>query len=1238
MANKIWAHIPGSSEHAELPEKLRHDVFSSAKIDFAVKMHSCEINGVPCWTIRLLVSAVFLLLALPVFGGIGISWYAQWGGYTHDAPNVTDYPSEYALLNNNGSTWQLVYAGTNGIIDPPSLGNSANWYVSGDDQVFAFRTFFQGGGTAPEDGTTCDEYLYILSGDPTYIDESWNAPGFVYQRIYEGPPTAGSYYYDSPLFALDVSWTTNMNTQVFFAETDPANGGFKPDKTISGGGAALGEALDAPDLSWTTKGYSDWAYSDWTPTTSTTYDGIDAAESYVYAYNDSWLETTVTGPVAVSFWWSMGSSTSGNFAFAVDGLEQGRLINYSDWQYAAYAVATGAHTLRWTLTGGWSDWMGGGDAYGWLDQVTLSPVAPEIEILGRNSIGITNGSLATSTNNGTDFGAVFLTGATGDQTFAVRNWGVTNLDISAVTVGGTHSGDFQVVAYPGTVAANSSSNLILRFDPTAVGGRTATVTVVNNDADEGSYSFAVSGTGLPDDPVIRIQGSSGAAITNGSAAVTNTLGTDFGWQYLTGASTPRTFYVTNAGNSALNISVVNLTGANPDDFAVLSYPATVAAGTRSNLVVQFDPAALGARAAVVEISSDALGTPTFSFNVGGLGVPDEPEILVLGTNGWAVFDGDMIPTLAYGSYFGGVPAFTGSADRTFRITNSGSADLDIGGVEFQGSGAAHFSAPSVPDRVLPGTVSNLVVRFSPAAAGVLTAVVAIANNDADENPYEFAVRGDGTASHYVWTNSPSPASPYLSWETAAHTIQEAVDISIIGDTVWVTNGVYDSGVRIFGGETNRVVIAAGVNVRSVNGPGLTRIVGDEAARCIVLESGASFSGFTITNGHAGYGGGAWCGFSTLISNCVLIGNTANMGGGGAYCADFNDSGVIVDSILQGNSANWGGGAHNGTLRNCIIINNSGIGGASCGWPGGDPFPSYATSGGGGASDCRLYSCLIAGNSAVVGGGAHSCTLYNCTIVSNTATGTNVVDCGGSEHFDGGGIYGGWVQNCIIQLNTAPEYTNAQAFFSLSYSCISPPRDYYGAGTISADPQFVNPGAGDYRLSSNSPCINAGTNQAWMVATVDLGGNPRIANGTVDMGAYEYVPQAILPDEDGDGIPDDWEIISGLNPAVSNSPAMDSDGDGRPDIEEYWADTHPTNGASFFPMVVVTNPPLGSMVLVVDPTSTARVYGVRWTTNLLSIPQIWTLVPPEKMGTGSAVSFTVTNDGPGRIYRTGVRLP
>lgn len=48
-----------------------------------------------------------------------------------------------------------------------------------------------------------------------------------------------------------------------------------------------------------------------------------------------------------------------------------------------------------------------------------------------------------------------------------------------------------------------------------------------------------------------------------------------------------------------------------------------------------------------------------------------------------------------------------------------------------------------------------------------------------------------------------------------------------------------------------------------------------------------------------------------------------------------------------------------------------------------------------------------------------------------------------------------------------------------------------AGNISADPRFINADAGNYRLRTDSPCINRGTNV----------GIP--ANGTPDMGDFEY---------------------------------------------------------------------------------------------------------------------------------------
>ncbi|HBA82551.1 MAG TPA: hypothetical protein DCZ95_00510 [Verrucomicrobia bacterium] len=131
----------------------------------------------------------------------------------------------------------------------------------------------------------------------------------------------------------------------------------------------------------------------------------------------------------------------------------------------------------------------------------------------------------------------------------------------------------------------------------------------------------------------------------------------------------------------------------------------------------------------------------------------------------------------------------------------------------------------------------------------------------------------------------------------------------------------------------------------------------------------------------------------------------------------------------------------------------------------------------------------------------------------------------------------------------------------------------------------------------------------------------------------------VSDADRDGAPDWWELQYGLNPSVSNAWAANSDDDDLTDLEEYWADTNPTNRQSLFPEVQLLDPPPDAILaLVISQTSTARVYGVRWSTNLMMNAQTWTLCPPERTGTGSAIAFTITNQVPCSLYRTGVRLP
>ena len=162
----------------------------------------------------------------------------------------------------------------------------------------------------------------------------------------------------------------------------------------------------------------------------------------------------------------------------------------------------------------------------------------------------------------------------------------------------------------------------------------------------------------------------------------------------------------------------------------------------------------------------------------------------------------------------------------------------------------------------------------------------------------------------------------------------------------------------------------------------------------------------------------------------------------------------------------------------------------------------------------VRSTLISGNTAqsvagfTTGGGVFTSgsTIENCTVVNNRATAQN------GNLGAGGGVTWGYNDQCynnIIRLNNAGNGSdNGEVnpfsypiFFNSDIGPVVPAGNQ--TNCISADPLFVNAGIGDYRLQAGSPCVNAGTNQAWMVGASDLTGNARISGGTVDMGAYEY---------------------------------------------------------------------------------------------------------------------------------------
>lgn len=144
--------------------------------------------------------------------------------------------------------------------------------------------------------------------------------------------------------------------------------------------------------------------------------------------------------------------------------------------------------------------------------------------------------------------------------------------------------------------------------------------------------------------------------------------------------------------------------------------------------------------------------------------------------------------------------------------------------------------------------------------------------------------------HYVDVNGTNATPPYTNWTTAATNIQDAVVAALAGDEIVVSNGIYSA-----------VTVDKPLRLWSVNGAQSTTIDGGHTNRCASLAGGASLSGFTLTHGLSGLGGGVSGG---TLTNCILSGNQA---------FDVDDCGDPYGE---------GGAAFQATLNNCIVYFNT----------------------------------------------------------------------------------------------------------------------------------------------------------------------------------------------------------------------------------------------------------------------------------------------------------------------------
>jgi hypothetical protein len=408
---------------------------------------------------------------------------------------------------------------------------------------------------------------------------------------------------------------------------------------------------------------------------------------------------------------------------------------------------------------------------------------------------------------------------------------------------------------------------------------------------------------------------------------------------------------------------------------------------------------------------------------------------------------------------------------------------------------------------------------------------------------------------YVDASLATGANDGSSWPNAfqsADGLQSALAAAVAGDQIWVAQGSYrasatqnisisfrmKNGVELYGGfaggETLLTQRNVATNVTILDGD-LIGHFSTHVVAAMAADATAVLDGFTVrggrssssTGGSDGSGGGLFCqgGAGPTVRNCIFRNNSCTASGGAVYiessgpafldtrfennfATGFITSGTVIPgaggavSMLSGNNNNM-------VLARCQFLSNSAAVGGGVATGGGNPT----------ITNCVFWNNTSSANSGgTSGGGALSigtnATIRNCTIVGNNSiTGA----AGGILVWNSASI-----ANCIVYFNQgsggAMGLVNNLSGASATYSCVQ--GGLAGTGNISSDPLLVNLAGGDVRLTSNSPCADAGSNALVPAGTTtDLYGNARFADDAivadtgegdipiVDMGAHE-VPNTL----------------------------------------------------------------------------------------------------------------------------------
>ncbi|MGZ8259156.1 MAG: choice-of-anchor D domain-containing protein [Caldimonas sp.] len=339
--------------------------------------------------------------------------------------------------------------------------------------------------------------------------------------------------------------------------------------------------------------------------------------------------------------------------------------------------------------------------------------------------GVGNASpqpVVSVSNNVIDLGTQALGGsATGSVT--VTNSGQAPLLLSALTVSGTAAADYALVGTCSaglSVAVGQSCTLAVRFAPTALGVRPASVALASNAP---AVTVGLTGSGAA---------AAAPAVTLAPSAQ------NFATVAVGAAPLSRTVTLTNSGNAALNLTAVSVTGAG---FAAThNCGSGVAPGASCSIVVAFAPPAASSYAGQLVVTSNAVpGTATVALS----GIGSLAAMPVLAWVGSASFADTAVGAT--------------SAPVSLTLVNQGPGtssltSLDVSSAEFVLGGTCAAGAS-----LAAGSSCSVSLAFAPAGVGPRTATLGVVASGSAPAP--LALSGNGLlAAQQMLTVTPQSLS------------------------------------------------------------------------------------------------------------------------------------------------------------------------------------------------------------------------------------------------------------------------------------------------------------------------------------------------------------------------------------------------------------------------------------------------------------------------------------------------